>query len=88
MGQDVSDDVWRPLGFEGENAEVYDALHDGVPEWMAESFWLWMRVSMTIRRTVSPYGETYEAFAVAWRAGWREFVDCHSTTTRTQSRRA
>lgn len=39
----MSDDVWRPLGFEGDEAATYDALHDGVPPWMAESFWAWMR---------------------------------------------
>lgn len=39
----VTDVVWRPLGFEGDEAATYDALHDGVPPWMAESFWEWMR---------------------------------------------
>jgi hypothetical protein len=28
---------WRPLGTEGDQAATYDALHDGVPTWMAYS---------------------------------------------------
>jgi hypothetical protein len=39
----MTDEVWRPLGYEGDEAPRYDALHDGVPDWMAESFWAWMR---------------------------------------------
>ncbi|MDO9496334.1 MAG: hypothetical protein Q7J48_11585, partial [Nocardioides sp.] len=39
----MDEEVWRPLGFEGDEAATYDALHDGVPEWMAESCWGWMR---------------------------------------------
>lgn len=39
----MTDEVWRPLGIDGDEAATYDALHDGVPTWMAESFWAWMR---------------------------------------------
>ncbi|MBG6184718.1 hypothetical protein IWX65_002696 [Arthrobacter sp. CAN_A214] len=33
---------WLPLGFEGASSTTYNALHDGVPDWMSESFWGWM----------------------------------------------
>lgn len=41
-------EAWRPLGIgsEDEIAE-YDALHDGVPSWMAASFWAWVRTEIT-----------------------------------------
>src|SRR5689334_9740964 len=39
----AEDDLWRPLGFDLDaEATTYDALHDGVPLWMAESFWAWI----------------------------------------------
>jgi hypothetical protein len=44
----MDDQTWRPLGFEGEAAATYDALHVGVPEWMTESFWAWMQRQFVI----------------------------------------
>lgn len=59
----VTDEHWRPLGFDGEQAATYDALHDGVPEWMAESFWSWMRRQL-VNQVRSGYGSGYSsAFA-------------------------
>lgn len=43
----MSEDEWRPLGFETDGAAAYDALHDGIPTWMSESFWAWMRLVFT-----------------------------------------
>lgn len=45
----MDEEVWRPLGFEGGDAATYDALHDGVPSWMTESFWSWMRQQFVYR---------------------------------------
>jgi hypothetical protein len=39
----MSEEVWRPLGFDGDEAATYDALYDGIPTWMHASFWQWMR---------------------------------------------
>jgi hypothetical protein len=38
----MTEEAWRPLGFDGDAATDYDVLNDGVPEWMAESFWQWV----------------------------------------------
>lgn len=51
MGVGVSEQVWRPLGVEDDDQIAeYDALHDGVPEWMAAPFWVWVRTSLTKSR--------------------------------------
>lgn len=56
----MSEEVWRPLGFDGEEAATYDALHDGVPPWMAESFWAWMHRQFVSPRRTNTYGQTIE----------------------------
>ncbi|WP_415853238.1 hypothetical protein [Sinomonas sp. G460-2] len=33
---------WRPFGVEDDEVDAYDALVDGVPEWMHSSFWSWV----------------------------------------------
>jgi hypothetical protein len=44
----MSDEVWRPLGVDTEDAVAsYDALHDGVPAWMKDSYWLWVRSALS-----------------------------------------
>lgn len=59
----MDEQVWRPLGFDGDEAATYDALHDGVPAWMAESFWQWMRQQFIRRVRGSGYNSnTYERF--------------------------
>lgn len=47
----MSDETWRPLGVDedGKIAE-YDALHDGVPEWMRSAYWAWIRDALTVQR--------------------------------------
>jgi len=56
----MTEEVWRPLGFEGDDAATYDALHDGVPNWMAESFWVWMREQF-VRPPVRNAGRVIQA---------------------------
>jgi hypothetical protein len=46
---DGLEQVWRPLGFDGEEAASYDSLVDGVPSWMAESFWNWVRPRVAVK---------------------------------------
>ena len=47
----VSEEAWRPLGVDTEDQIAeYDALHDGVPQWMGASFWAWVRNSVTVHR--------------------------------------
>lgn len=47
----VSDEIWRPLGVETEaDVAEYDALHDGVPPWMLDAYWAWVRNTLTIVR--------------------------------------
>lgn len=48
----MTEETWRPLGVDSdEEVAEYDALHDGVPEWMHTAFWMWIRDSITIIRT-------------------------------------
>jgi hypothetical protein len=50
----VTNQSWRPLGVDtDEQAAGYDALHDGLPKWMATPYWAWVRTALTIR---IPYG--------------------------------
>ena len=57
----VSEEAWRPLGFEGDEAATYDALHDGIPTWLAESYWAWMRKQF-VEFVRSTYGGGYNRF--------------------------
>lgn len=48
----VSEEAWRPLGVDTEDQIAeYDALHDGVPEWMTSAFWQWIRGSISVMRS-------------------------------------
>lgn len=59
----MTTDVWRPLGFEPSGSNSYDALHDGVPAWMAESFWDWMRSRLLRSQFTNPFDfEAYDVF--------------------------
>lgn len=45
------EEIWRPLGVDtDEEIAEYDALHDGVPEWMASAMWAWVRLAITVNR--------------------------------------
>lgn len=45
----MSEPTWLPLGIESEDAIAsFDALHDGVPDWMSAEFWHWIRQALTI----------------------------------------
>lgn len=37
----------------------YDALHDGVPEWMESAFWAWVRKALTVRMRSEMYSEDF-----------------------------
>jgi hypothetical protein len=51
MMSSVTDDTWRPLGVDDDaTIAQYDALHDGVPNWMASAFWAWVLSAITQRR--------------------------------------
>ncbi len=42
--------TWRPLGVETDDEVAsYDALHDGVPQWMSTGFWAWVQTSISRR---------------------------------------
>lgn len=56
----MTDEVWRPLGFDGDDAGTYDALHPGVPSWMAESFWAWMRRQLIREEQASGYSRGFQ----------------------------
>lgn len=50
----MSERAWRPLGVDTENEIAeYDALHDGLPEWMAAAFWAWVHGQITEVRSYS-----------------------------------
>lgn len=57
----MPNDDWRPLGVnDDEQIAAYDALHDGVPKWMAAAFWAWVRGALTKqRRHGSGYNTAY-----------------------------
>jgi hypothetical protein len=57
----VTDEAWRPLGVETDDQVAeYDALHDGVPQWMSTPYWEWVRTAITARRR---YGNQYASWA-------------------------
>lgn len=46
---------WRPLGVQTpEQVAEYDALHEGVPEWMEQGLWKWVRERVGIESTDDP----------------------------------
>ena len=48
---DVTQETWRPLGVDTEDEVAeYDALHDGVPNWMWDAYWRWVQETLTIHR--------------------------------------
>lgn len=58
----MTDEMWRPLGVESdEEIAEYDALHDGVPEWMSTTFWEWVRASIS-ESHVQRYAYSAEKF--------------------------
>lgn len=47
----MDEETWRPLGVNTDKQIAeYDALHDGVPEWMSSAFWAWVRDALTVYR--------------------------------------
>jgi len=53
---------WRPLGMDTEDEIAdYDALHDGVPDWMQSAYWEWVEKTISITRQ----GDGYRASPVA-----------------------
>lgn len=67
MTDDSIEEVWRPLGYQGEDAAGYDALHDGVPKWMAASLWDWIQHQFTrtaINRSSFSGNDSYTYFDV------------------------
>lgn len=47
-------DEWRPLGVDSDDEIAeYDALHDGIPSWMAAAFWAWVKAEITRHRRYS-----------------------------------
>lgn len=50
----VSEEAWRPLGVDTDDQVAkYDALHDGVPIWLATPLWEWIKNTITVRRSFS-----------------------------------
>lgn len=50
----MTDPTWRPFGVDDEEQVAeYDALHDGVPEWMSAAFWAWVQDRVTESRRYS-----------------------------------
>jgi hypothetical protein len=48
----MSEEVWRPLGVDTEEQVAeYDALHEGLPDWMSASFWAWIAAALTKTRS-------------------------------------
>lgn len=40
----MTEGIWRPLGVDSaEDIAEYDALHDGIPAWMRDAYWEWVR---------------------------------------------
>lgn len=45
----MTDEAWRPLGVDDEDQIAeYDALHDGVPPWMDDAYWVWVRRAIRV----------------------------------------
>lgn len=49
--EDLAAARWLPLGVDSEEEVAeYDALHDGIPEWLATPYWIWVQESITVIR--------------------------------------
>ena len=47
----MTEETWRPLGVDTEEeAAEYDALHDGLPNWMWDAYWRWVQDTRKIHR--------------------------------------
>lgn len=47
----VIEETWRPLGVDTDDEVAeYDALHEGVPIWLATPLWEWIKNTITVRR--------------------------------------
>lgn len=54
----MADAVWRPLSVQTEEQVAeYDALHEGVPEWIDRQFWNWVRSAL--EKTFKDSGRMY-----------------------------
>ncbi|KNH15985.1 hypothetical protein ACU18_15380 [Arthrobacter sp. ZBG10] len=50
----MTEEKWVPLGVESDDeVAAYDALHDGVPEWMRSAYWAWVMSSLGKQRRYS-----------------------------------
>lgn len=50
----MSEESWRPLGVDTDDEVAdYDALHEGVPAWLAAPFWAWVFDAVTLHRPYS-----------------------------------
>lgn len=50
----MNEETWRPLGVDTQDQIAeYDALHDGVPVWLATPLWEWIKDTITVRRRYS-----------------------------------
>lgn len=54
-------DNWRPLGLDSDTT-AYDVLQDGVPGWMAESFWDWTRTQFLLSQRSEEYPGALDYF--------------------------
>lgn len=58
---DVTEQIWRPFGVDTEDEIAeYDALHDGVPDWMKSAYWRWVLEAMVIPGHTSIMGQTLD----------------------------
>lgn len=44
----MTDGLWRPLELKADEERLYEALYDGVPEWMKESLWHWLELPIVV----------------------------------------
>ena len=55
----MTEEAWIPFGVESESLSEFDGLHDGIPDWLAESFWDWVEARFTHSRPYQAGGNTH-----------------------------
>ena len=59
----MAEAAWIPFGVEYESPAEFDGLHDGIPDWLAESFWAWVETRFTHSRAYRAGGNTHYEYS-------------------------
>jgi len=58
----LTNETWRPLGFEEEAGAEFSGLTDGIPPWLYQSFWDWTERRFRINNPIISGGRSLNSF--------------------------